>query len=72
MAYQLFDSNEFSERENTFTLLAYATRSDSNQAIHPQKMDRGLKSKFMNQSDCTSYVAKNKGGDLTAVWLQGS
>ena len=34
------------------------TRSDTNRAVQPQKMARGLE--FQKQRDCTVYVAKTK------------
>ena len=41
----------------------FLTRSNTNQAVQPQKMTRGLKFGFWKQRDCSSIYVGKKGAD---------
>ena len=42
-------------------VIGFPTRSDTNRAVDPQLMARGLKFWSYGERDCTIYVAKTKG-----------
>ena len=49
----------------------FSTRSDTNRAVQPHKMVRGLKLGFRRFADCTIYVVKTKArsaGQLLRTW----
>ena len=48
----------------------FSTRSDTNRAVQPHKMVRGLKLGLRRFSDCTIYVVKTKAMISWAVTAQ--
>ena len=48
------------------------TRSDTNRAVLPQKMPKGLHFGFRKKRDCAIHVAKNKDADQLCARLPRS